>query len=424
MLVFGIVLGSLALLIGVPIFAVFVLGAGIPLFYDFNVPLSALSNLCVGAINKYVLMAIPLFVLAGHLLTQGGVARRVINFLMSLFGHLPGGMAVIAVIASAFFGACAGSSLAVIVAVGTILIPIMEEYGYSKAFSAGLISVAGILGLVIPPSNALIIYGAITGTSIAQLFMAGIVPGLIMTVMLSVVAIIICRGRFRVKPKATRAEITRTFVSAIPSLCVPLVVLGGIYGGIVTPTEAAAIACAAGVILGLIHRELTWQKFEQSLVKTATAVGVIFFLIATAVFLSAMFSYYNIPQNLTTWMLGTALSPIAFLFMMMLLVLILGTFIEAVPMAYITLPIVFPMAVALNINPLFFGVLTTLVGGAGQVTPPVGVGLYTAAATAGAPPQKVLREAIPFFATWVIVGLVFIFFPILSTWLPGLMTGK
>jgi len=424
MLIFGIILSLFALIIGVPIFAVFVLGGGIPLFYDLNVPLSSLSNLCVGAINKYVLLAIPLFVLAGHLLTQGGVASRLINFLMSLLGNLPGGMAVIAIIACAFFGACSGSSLSVIVAVGTILIPIMEEYGYSKAFSGGLISVASILGLVIPPSNSFIIYGSITGTSIAQLFIAGIVPGLIMTVILSVVAIVICRGKFKKRPKATLAEIKSTFVNAIPSLCVPLVVLGVIYGGIATPTEAAAIACVAGIILGLIYHELTWQKLRQSIVKTAMSIGMIFFIIATAVFLSVMFSYYNIPQTLTTWMLGAKLSPIAFLFMAMLLCLILGTFIEGVPMSYITIPIVFPMAVALNINPLFFGVLLTLGGGAGQITPPVAVGLYTAASVAGLPSQKILREAIPFFATWVIVSLVYIFFPVLSTWLPGLMAGK
>ncbi len=191
MMAFGITLGLIALIFGVPIFAVFILGAGIPLFYELNVPLSALANLCVGAINKYVLLAIPLFILAGYLLTHCGVAKRVTYFLMSLFGHLPGGMAIIAIVACAFFGACAGSSLAVIVAVGTILIPVMEEYGYSKAFSAGLIAVAGILGLVIPPSNGFIIYGAITGTSIAKLFIAGIIPGLLLTLALSLDAVII-----------------------------------------------------------------------------------------------------------------------------------------------------------------------------------------------------------------------------------------
>lgn len=423
MLVFGLIVGLIALLIGVPIFAVFVLGAGIPLFYDLNVPLSALSNLCVGAINKYVLLAIPLFVMAGHLLTQGGAVKRIIDFLMAVFGHLPGGLAIIAVLASAFFGACAGSSLAVIVAVGTIMIPIMEKYGYSKAFSAGLLSVSGILGLIIPPSNGYIIYGAITGTSISKLFIAGIVPGLILTLALCAVAVIICRRRFEVLPRASWIEIRTTFVRALPSLCVPIVVLGVIYGGIATPTEAAAVACAAGVILGLIHRQLTWQSLMDSFIKTAYAVGIIFILIATAIFLSSMFSYYKIPQNLTTWMMGTGLNPVMFLFMASVLALILGTFIEAVPMAYITLPILFPMAAALNINPLFYGVLSTVFAGGGQITPPVGVGLYTAAATSGAPTQDVLKEAMPFFITWVVVGCILIFFPGLCSWLPAIMVG-
>ncbi len=213
-------------------------------------------------------------------------------------------------------------------------------------------------------------------------------------------------------------------MAAIASLCVPILVLGSIYGGIATPTEAAAVACLLAVILGLIHRELNWRKFLDSLIKTAANVGVIFFLIATAIFLSAMFSYFNIPQELTRGMISTGLDPVPFLFMTCLLTLILGCFIEAVPMIYITLPILFPMTVALNIDPLFFGVLCIVMGGAGQVTPPVGVGLYTAASTAGVTPQKVLREALPFFLTWIVVGLIFIFLPILSTWLPGLMYSK
>jgi len=410
MLVFGLIIGLIALLIGVPIFAVFVLGAGIPLFYDLNVPLSALSNLCVGAINKYVLLAIPLFVMAGHLLTQGGAVKRIIDFLMADFGHLPGGLAIIAVLASAFFGACAGSSLAVIVAVGTIMIPIMEKYGYSKAFSAGLLSVSGILGLIIPPSNGYIIYGAITGTSISKLFIAGIIPGLTLTLALCVVAAVICRRRFETLPRASWAEIRTTLFHALPSLCVPVIVLGVIYGGIATPTEAAAVACVAGVILGLIHRQLTWQSLMDSFIKTAYAVGIIFILIATAIFLSAMFSYYKMPQNLTTWMMGTGLNPVMFLFMASLLALILGTFIEAVPMAYITLPILFPMAAALNINPLFYGVLSNVFAD-------------TAASTSGARTQDVLKEAMPFFITWVVFGFILIFFPGLCSWLPNLMVG-
>jgi len=162
----------------------------------------------------------------------------------------------------------------------------------------------------------------------------------------------------------------------------------------------------------------------DSLIKTAYAVGTIFLLIATAIFLSAMFSYFRIPQNLTTWMMGTGLDPVGFLFMATILAIILGTFIEAVPMAYITLPILFPMAVALNINPLFYGVLSNIAAGAGQVTPPVGVGLYTAAATAGARTQEVIKESLPFFAIWVIIGFIFIFFPDICTWLPNLMAGK
>ena len=418
---FGLIIGLFALLTGTPIFLAFVLGAGVPLHYGMGIPLSAIANLCVGGMDKYVLLAIPMFILAGNLMVITGVAKRLVDLFVSFLGHVNGGLPVLVVVTCAFFGACSGSSLAVQVAVGSIMIPMMKEQGYQPSFTAGLVAVAAMIGMLIPPSNGLIITGAITGTSVSKLFMAGMVPGLLMTLTFSVYAFIVGRRKHNAVIRFTASQRRRAIIESLPSLSIPLVVLGGIYTGLFTPTEAASVACFAAVTIGLIHRSLSWQGLVAALKKAATSTAMIYLLICTAVLLSAMFSYIKVPQNITAWATGSDVGLPLFILVMSCVLIVVGTLIEAVPGAYITFPVLFPVATTLGMDPLVFGVLAMAMMGAGNITPPVGVALYTAAAISEQPVPKVLKACLPLWFQWIAVLLLMAYFPKIATFLPSLM---
>jgi C4-dicarboxylate transporter, DctM subunit len=421
---FGLSIGLFALLTGTPIFLAFVLWAGFPLHFGMGIPLSAIANLCVGGMDKYVLLAIPMFILAGNLMVITGVAKRLVDLFVSFIGHINGGMPVVVVVTCAFFGACSGSSLAIQVAVGSIMIPMMKEQGYQPSFTAGLVAVAAMIGMLIPPSNGLIITGAITGTSVSKLFMAGVVPGLLMTLTFSVYAFIVGRRQNNSVIRFTTQQRKRAVIESLPSLSIPVVVLGGIYTGMFTPTEAASVACFVAVTIGLIHHSLSWQGMATSLKKAATSTAMIYLLICTAVLLSAMFSYVKIPQNITAWATGSDVGLPMFILVMSLVLVVLGTLIEAVPGAYISFPVLFPVAIALGMDPLVFGVLAMAMMGAGNITPPVGVALYTAAAISKEPVPKVLKACLPLWFQWIAVLLLMAYFPKIATYLPSLMSAN
>jgi C4-dicarboxylate transporter DctM subunit len=422
MFAFGIGLGVTLLLIGVPIFIGFALGAGAVCYYHLHVPWFALSQVMFDSTTKYILLAIPLYILAANLMVQGGLAQRLADVFLGFVGHWKGGLAIALILTEGFFSAISGSILASIVTIGAIFMPLMVARGYDRAFVGALVaSVAGIDALI-PPSNAAIIYCAITGASVSKAFAAGIVPGIFQMLVLMGVCRVLCRDMIPEK-KCTWRQRGAIIGRGGTALLMPVVILGGIYSGIFTPTEAAAVACLyAAVVSGLIHGELGWSKIWKALESTALTTSVIFAIIAASSFLSVILAYTQIPQQIAQWCLQMGVGPMSLLLAVALASLILGTFLEAVPNMYITIPMIFPVAMALKLDLMQLYVAAGVFIGIGLLTPPVCVGAYTAAAVAQASPQKVLRELYPTFVLVLIgCGLLYIFVPAFSNWLPDLL---
>ncbi len=418
----GVGLGLVLLVVGVPIFIGFALGAGAICYYHLHVPWFALSQVMFESTTKYILLAIPLYILAANLMVQGGLAQRLADVFLGFVGHWRGGLAIALILTEGFFSAISGSILASIVTIGAIFIPLMVARGYDRAFVAALVaSVAGIDALI-PPSNAAIIYCAITGASVSKAFAAGIVPGIFQMFVLMGVCRVLCRDMIPEK-KCSWRERGSIIGRGGTALLMPVVILGGIYGGIFTPTEAAAVACLyAAVVSGLIHGELGWSKIWKALESTALTTSVIFAIIAASSFLSVILAYTRIPQQIAQWCLQMGVGPMSLLLAVALASLILGTFLEAVPNMYVMIPLVFPIALALKLDLMQLYVVAGVFIGIGLLTPPVCVGAYTAAAVAQVSPQKVLRELYPTFVLVLVgCGLLYIFVPAFSNWLPDLL---
>jgi tripartite ATP-independent transporter DctM subunit len=422
MFALGIGLGLVLLVVGVPIFIGFALGAGAICYYHLHVPWFALSQVMFESTTKYILLAIPLYILAANLMVQGGLAQRLADVFLGFVGHWRGGLAIALILTEGFFSAISGSILASIVTIGGIFIPLMVARGYDRAFVAALVaSVAGIDALI-PPSNAAIIYCAITGASVSKAFAAGIVPGIFQMLVLMGLCRVLCRDMTPEKRCSWR-ERWAIICRGGTALLMPVVILGGIYSGIFTPTEAAAVACLyAAVVSGLIHGELGWSKIWKALESTALTTSVIFAIIAASSFLSVILAYTRVPQQIAQWCLQMGVGPMSLLLAVALASLILGTFLEAVPNMYVIIPLVFPIALALKLDLMQLYVAAGVFIGIGLLTPPVCVGAYTAAAVAQASPQKVLRELYPTFVLVLIgCGLLYIFVPAFSNWLPTLL---
>lgn len=422
MFALGVGLGLVLLVVGVPIFIGLALGAGVICHYHLQVPWFALSQVMFESTTKYILIAIPLYILSANLMVQGGLAQRLADVFLGFVGHWRGGLAIALILTEGFFSAISGSILASIVTIGGIFIPLMVARGYDRAFVAALVaSVAGIDALI-PPSNAAIIYCAITGASVSDAFAAGILPGVFQMVVLMGVCRVICRDMTPEKRCSWKERWSITCRGG-SALLMPVVILGGIYSGMFTPTEAAAVACVyAAVVSGFIHRELDRSKIWKALGNTALTTSVIFAIIAASSFLSVILAYTRIPQQVTQWCLKMGVGPMSLLLAVAGASLILGMFLEAVPNMYVTIPLVFPVAIALKLDLMQLYVAAGVFIGIGLLTPPVCVGAYTAAAVAQESPQNVLRRLYPTFVLVLVgCGLLYIFVPGFSNWLPSML---
>lgn len=371
-------------------------------------------------LDSFALLAIPFFILAGQLMSHGGIARRLIDFAKSLVGVLPGGLAHVNIVAAMLFGAISGSSMAAASGVGGAMAPRMKEEGYDPAFGAAVNITSATTGLIIPPSNILIVYSlASGGVSIAALFLAGYLPGLLVGLSLMLVAGVVAWRRGY--PRAERVRfglVLRRFVDALPSLFMLVVVIGGIIAGIFTATEASAVAVAYAFVLTLLYRELGTRDVPTILLETVKTTAIVMLLIGTSMGLSWVMAYANIPQNVSRTLLGLAESPIVILLVINLILLVVGTFMDMTPAVLIFTPIFLPIVVNLGIDPTHFGIVMVLNLCVGLCTPPVGSVLFVGCSIADVPITRVIRPLLPFFVAMILSLMIVTYVPELSLWLP------
>ena len=375
-------------------------------------------------IDSFALLAIPFFILSGQLISQGGMAQRLVDFAKSLVGGFAGGLAFVNILASMFFGTISGSAVAATSAVGGFMIPSMEREGYDRETSVAVTMTGSVTGLLIPPSNVLIVYSlASGGVSIAALFLAGYVPGILLGLGLMVVAGIIARRRrYPVGGPSNWKAGLRTFFRAAPSLLLIVIVMGGIVAGIFTATEASAIAVIYSLLLAVVvYGEVPLRKLPDILLKSAETTAIVMLLIATSIAMSWILSYENIPRDLTAFLLSLSESRVLILLFINLLLLAVGTFMDITPAVLIFTPIFLPVAEQLGMSPLHFGIMMVLNLCIGLCTPPVGSILFVGCGIGGTTVPKTSKALLPFYAVMVLVLFLVVYLPWLSEGLPRAM---
>jgi C4-dicarboxylate transporter DctM subunit len=414
------------LLIGVPIAVALGLSTTAIILLFTDQPTLVIAQQMFTSLDKFALMAIPLFVLAGNFLSRGGAATRIINFARSLVGHLPGGLPMSAIFACVIFAAVSGSSPATVAAIGSIMMGAIKEDGYSDAFSIGSIVCSGSLGILIPPSIILIVYGVTVDQSIGKLFMAGVIPGIFLGGMLMVVTYVAAvKSGFKKRKRAPFKEIWRSFKEAIWGLLVIIIIIGGIYGGLFTPTEAAAVSAVYGFFVAMfVYKDLRWKQIPEVIKASATTAAMIMFIIANAMVFAYLLTIQQIPQHLSAWIIGLHLNKYLFLVFINLLLLLAGNFMEPSSLIMIIIPLIYPVATALGIDPIHLGVIVTVNMEIGMLTPPVGLNLFVASGISGRGLGEVIRASVPWFFALLIGLIILTYTPAISLWLPQLMYGR
>ena len=385
-------------------------------YYFTTIPLTQIPETLFNALNTFPLMAIPFFVLAANLMSRGGISERLTQAGVALVGQFRGGLAMTAVLSCMFFAAISGSSPATVVAVGTLIIPAMIRSGYGKDFSTGLVATSGSLGILIPPSIPLIVYGIATEQSIGDLFIAGILPGILAGLMLLGLVVVISRRRnYGVGADAitmTGAEKTRALRDATLSLVLPLLVLGGIYGGIFTPTEAAAMAVLYALVISLgVYREIKIPDLGSILVSSAKTSAMIMFIIANGILFSFVLTSERIPNDIAEALLALDLQPWAFLLMVTVILLIAGCFMETSSAILILAPILLPIALELGIDPIHLGIIIVMNLEIGMITPPLGLNLFVASGLTRMSVLRVAKAALPSAAVLLVALLLVTYIP-------------
>ena len=384
--------------------------------------LATLAQQFLTSLDSFTLLAIPFFILAGQMMNQGGIATRLIRFSKNIVGSLPGGLAHINVVAAMLFGAIAGSSVAAASAIGSILGPKMEKEGYSREFGAAINVTASSIGLVIPPSNVLIVYSlASGGTSIAALFIAGYIPGILTGLILMGIATIwTIRKKYPTGEPTSMLELIRSFGAALPSLLLLIIVIGGIVAGIFTATEAAAIAVVYTFVLGFIYREITVSKIPEIMMGAIKTTSIVMLLIAASISMSWVMSFGNLPQTVSEAMLGLSDNKIVILLIINMLLLFVGMFMDMTPAVLIFTPIFLPVVAELGIDPVHFGIIMVMNLCIGICTPPVGTLLFVGISIADTTIEKIIRPLLPLFIAMLIALMLVTFWSDLSLWLPRL----
>lgn len=371
--------------------------------------------------EHYTLLAIPFFLLSGAFMTSGGVAKRLIDFANSSVGHIRGGLAIAAVMACMLFAALSGSSPATVAAVGSIAIAGMVRSGYPKEFGAGIVCNAGTLGILIPPSIVMVVYAAATESSVGKLFMAGVIPGTLLGLSLMIAIYIIARKKnLPAMPRATLKEWLSSGRKAAWGLLLMVIILGGIYSGMFTPTEAAAVAAVyAGFIALFVYKDISFKECPSVLLEAAKLTVMLMFIIANAMLFAFVLTTEQIPQDIAAWIITLGLSPWMFLLLVNIILLLAGNFMEPSAIILILAPILFPIAIELGIDPIHFGIIMVVNMEIGLITPPVGLNLFVTSAVTGMPLNETIKAALPWLMILLAFLMVITYIPAVSLWLPN-----
>jgi C4-dicarboxylate transporter DctM subunit len=373
-------------------------------------------------INRYSLMAIPLFIFSGYLMERTGLIALLFRFADALVGWLPGGFGIATVLACVLFAAISGSSVAMAAAMSVIAVPEMIKRGYPPWVAAGLVATSGGIAILIPPSIPLVLYGVVTETSVVRLFFAGVIPGLLLALANIATIIVLAKLIDLPRGKFDASLIWPATLAALPGFGMPVVILGGLYGGLFTPTEAAAVACGYAILYGVITRR--GEFLRELLPVTQRSLGltaVILFLVGSVGVFQFLAANLYWPQTITKIITSWGLTPLGFIFAFIVVEMILGCFVDGVAMILLTVPVAFPIAMALKIDPVHLAIILTLTVEMSLVTPPVGLNLFAVSGVSKIPVSEVVKGSVPFFVTDALVLLAATFFPALSTWLPNLL---
>ncbi|MGK4363198.1 C4-dicarboxylate TRAP transporter large permease protein DctM [Ectopseudomonas chengduensis] len=413
----------LLMFIGVPIAASLGLAGSITIMLFSPDSVRSLAIKLFETSEHYTLLAIPFFLLSGAFMTTGGVARRLIDFANACVGHIRGGLAIGAVLACMLFAALSGSSPATVAAVGSIAIAGMVRSGYPQAFGAGIVCNAGTLGILIPPSIVMVVYAAATEQSVGKLFMAGVIPGLMLGLVLMIAIYIVARiKKLPALPRASLREWLRAAREAFWGLLLMVIILGGIYTGMFTPTEAAAVAAVyAGFVALFVYKDLKIRECPKVLLESGKLTIMLMFIIANAMLFAHVLTTEQIPQTITAWVVDLGLQPWQFLLVVNIVLLIAGAFMEPSAIILILAPILFPIAMQLGIDPIHLGIIMVVNMEIGLITPPVGLNLFVTSAVTGMPLTAVIRAALPWLMLLISFLMVITYIPAVSLALPNLL---
>lgn len=437
MLILGIVVTLACFAIGTPLFAAMGLGSALIALWHFGFPMESIGSFILEGLDSFALLALPLFVWMGELFVRCGAAKYVIQLMQAIFGRFPGGMGVATVVAAVFFSAICGSATATITTIAIIMVPTLIAMKYDRGLAGITVAAAGDLGNLIPPSLFFIIYGSLMELNISTLYAAGFLPGFLVAAGLAGAVVIgdrkdrrrasgkdpLARGRASSLPAgAVDVDFWRTLVKATPALVMPIAVLGGIYAGIFTPTEAAAVGCFLVLAVGVfVYRETRLEDIWDSLTRASTTIGAIMIMIAAGILLGKMFVVAGFPEAVKTFVLGSNLSPQAFLLGAAGVMILLGLFMESILMVYICAPLFVPTVIALGLSPIHFGVVLVASVLIGQITPPMAEGIFVSSAATGIPATEITRRVPLFILVQLVTLAVIVFFPSLTLLLPRLL---
>ncbi|MFC3041823.1 TRAP transporter large permease [Virgibacillus xinjiangensis] len=408
----------------VPIAVALGLATFIVVFLSGSVDVSTMPQRMFSALDSFPLLAAPFFILAGKIMEHGGISEKLVHFAGSLVGHMRGGLAHVSIVTCMFFAALSGSSVATTAAIGAILIPAMVKAGYDRNFSAAVQAAGGTTGVIIPPSVPMVLFAVTGGVSIGDLFLAGIIPGVMVGLSLMVVAYIYSALKgYKTSKQQKFSQMGRSFLDAVLALLMPVIILGGIYGGFFTATEASVVAVVYGLLIGIfVYRKITFSVFREILLSTVLMVSALSLIVASASFFGLWLTVERVPHMMGEYVSGTDMPSFIIFIMIVIVLLVIGMFMEALSAIIILTPILLPIVTSLGMDPVQFGIVMVVTLSIGLITPPVGMNLFVAAKVGNTRYESLIQPALPFIAVLILDVIIFILFPQLSAGIAAMLS--